>query len=138
MYTFDDSFLESIGLGGIPDNQKDNFLDYAQEQLEVRIGEKMSEEVDEMKLDEFERIIDNDAETVNEWVQKAGENYKENEIYKKLESSLGAESEELLGDFATALWLQENYPQYEQTIKDSIEGIRKDIVENKDAILASF
>ena len=56
MYKFDDSVLESVGLGSMPAEQKDAFLQYAQDQLEVRIGEKMSEGLTEAQLDEFEKI----------------------------------------------------------------------------------
>ena len=43
MFQFDESFLEQVGLSNMPQEQKETFLQYAQDQLEVRIGEKMSE-----------------------------------------------------------------------------------------------
>ena len=59
MYKFDDNFLESVGLGSMPAEQKEAFLQYAQDQLETRVGEKMSEGLSDAQLDEFEKIIDN-------------------------------------------------------------------------------
>ena len=56
MYKFDDNFLESVGLGSMPAEQKDAFLQYAQDQLEMKIGEKMSEGLSNEQLDEFERL----------------------------------------------------------------------------------
>ena len=37
---FDDSFLQEMGLQAMPEDQKKAFLDYVQEELEVRIGER--------------------------------------------------------------------------------------------------
>lgn len=136
MYKFDDQFIESIGLDGMPADQKEEFLKYAQEQLEIRIGERMSEGVPADKLDEFERIIDNDQATIDKWIAGAGD-YQNDATYQKLVESLGDTSENILGDYATALWLNQNCPHYQDIIKESIEALRNEIVENRDAILAS-
>ena len=39
---FDEGFLREVGLSAMPENQKQAFLEYAEEELEVRIGEKIS------------------------------------------------------------------------------------------------
>ena len=64
MFKFDNRFLDSVGLTDLPESQKEAFLQYAQDQLEIRIGEKMSENLTNDELDEFENIIDNDADTI--------------------------------------------------------------------------
>ena len=137
MYKFDDSFLESVGLGSMPAEQKDAFLQYAQDQLEVRIGEKMSEGLTEAQHDEFEKIIDKDKATIDKWLQNNGDDYKNDAIYQKLVESLG-ESDEVMGDYVTAKWLDQNCPQYQQIIEDSVDGLRSEIAANKDALLANF
>ena len=43
MFKFDNRFLESVGLADLPEAQKAAFLEYAQEELEVRIGEEIAE-----------------------------------------------------------------------------------------------
>ena len=136
MYKFDDCFLESVGLGGIPAEQKQAFLQYAQDQLEVRIGEKMSEGLSDAQLDEFEKIIDNDKATMDKWIAGAGD-YKNDAIYQKLTESLG-EGDEVLSDYVMAKWLNQNCPQYQQIIDDSLAGLRSEITANKDALLASM
>ena len=42
MYQFDDRFLESVGLSELGADQKETFLDYAQEQFETKVGEVMA------------------------------------------------------------------------------------------------
>ena len=136
MFQFDESFLETVGLSGMPEEEKENFLQYAQDQLEVRIGEKMSEGHSEEQLDEFERIIDNDQETVQKWLANAGD-YKNDEIYKKLleGSEVAEDTPEFLNDYVTAKWLDQNCPQYQDIIRESIEGLQQEISQQKDAIL---
>ncbi len=138
MFQFDESFLESVGLSGMPEEEKANFLQYAQDQFEVRIGEKMSEGLTEEQLDEFEKIIDNDQATVQQLLAQMGD-YKNDEVYKKL--LVGAEDEEgtpeFLNDFVTAKWLDKNCPQYQDLIKEALQGLQEEIVSQKDAILQS-
>jgi len=138
MYQFDESFLDSVGLSGMPEEQKASFLQYAQDQLEVRIGEKMSEGLNDEQLDEFERIIDKDQDTVNKWLAEAGD-YKNDETYKQLlDGSEDAEdSPEFLSDYVTAKWLDKNCPQYQDIIREAMEGLQAEISGQKDAILAN-
>lgn len=136
MYNIDDSFLESVGLGGLPAEQKSGFKQYAQDQLEIRIGEKMSNNLTEAQLDEFEKIIDNDQELMQKWLSAAGD-YKNNEVYQKLVQVEGGDSAEVENDFITALWLNHNCPNYQQIIDDSVKEIQAEIIKNKDQILAN-
>ena len=137
MYKFDDNFLESVGLGSMPAEQKDAFLQYAQDQLEMKIGEKMSEGLSDEQLSEFEKIVDNDKETIDRWIANSGD-YQNDEIYQKLVESLGSDNEEIKSDYVTAKWLDQNCPQYRKIITDSIKAIREEIAANKDALLASM
>ncbi len=138
MYQFDESFLDSVGLSGMPEEQKQSFLQYAQDQLEVRIGEKMSEGLSDDQLDEFERIIDNDQETVQKWLADLGD-YKTDETYQKLleNSEEDADSPEFLADYVTAKWLDQNCPQYQDIIKESLESLQAEISSQKEEILAN-
>ena len=55
---FDDNFLQEMGLQAMPEEQKQAFLDYVQEELEVRIGERISKGLTEAQLSEFDAITD--------------------------------------------------------------------------------
>jgi hypothetical protein len=138
MYNIDDSFLESVGLGGLPADQKSGFLQYAQDQLEIRIGEKMSNNLNEAQLDEFEKIIDNDEETVGALLQNAG-NYQEDPLYIQIKKNTNAPegSITLLNDYITAKWLDMNCPNYDAIINEALDELRNEIVTQKDAILAA-
>ena len=55
---FDDKFLQEMGLQAMPEDQKQKFLDYVQEELEVRIGERISKGLTQTQLNEFDMITD--------------------------------------------------------------------------------
>ena len=55
---FDDKFLQEMGLSAMPEDQKQAFLNYVQEELEVRIGERISKGLTEVQLNQFDMISD--------------------------------------------------------------------------------
>jgi hypothetical protein len=72
---FDDKFLQEMGLQAMPEDQKRAFLDYIQEELEVRIGERISKGLTEVQLNEFDMITD-PAEAAK-WLEKNRPDYRE-------------------------------------------------------------
>ena len=138
MFKFDNRFLDSVGLADLPDSQREAFLQYAQDQLEIRIGESMSESLNDDQLSEFERIIDNDPATLQGLLDSYGD-YQNDEVYQTLKRNTGAQDGDanLLSDYVTAKWLSQNCPQYQQIIKESLTDLQNEIREQKDAILAA-
>ena len=72
---FDDKFLQEMGLQAMPEDQKQKFLDYVQEELEVRIGERISKGLTEVQLNEFD-MITNPLEAAK-WLEKNRPDYRE-------------------------------------------------------------
>ncbi|MBR3253915.1 hypothetical protein IKF86_01575 [Candidatus Saccharibacteria bacterium] len=72
---FDDSFLQEMGLQAMPEDQKKAFLDYVQEELEVRIGERISRGLTDVQLNEFDLITD-PAEAAK-WLEENRPDYRE-------------------------------------------------------------
>ena len=72
---FDDQFLQEMGLSAMPEDQKQAFLDYVQEELEVRIGERISKGLTEIQLNEFDHITDPLEAT--KWLEKNRPDYRE-------------------------------------------------------------
>ena len=138
MFKFDDNFLNSVGLAELPETQKAAFLEYAQDQLEVRIGDTMSEKLTDTQLDEFEHIIDNDSQTINNLLNSYGD-YRNDGTYLTLKNNTGLQDGDssLISDYVTAKWLDVNCPEYQQIIKDCLEKLKSEIAEQKDAILAA-
>jgi len=133
MYKFDDTFLEAVGLGALPEDQKAAFLENAQDQFEVRVGEKMNSQMTDAQVAEFEKIIDNDQETINRWLAGLGD-YRSDEIYQRIASNVDDESDRI-NNYVSAKWLDQNCPNYRQIIEQTLEELKQEIIANKAAIL---
>ena len=94
---FDERFLEEMGLGGMPEEDKQKFLDYLQEELEVRIGEKISQGVPEYKLNEFDMITDQKEAT--RWLEENRPDYRDivNQTIEEMKAEIRANRDKILG-----------------------------------------
>ena len=94
---FDDKFLQEMGLTAMPEDQKQKFLDYVQEELEVRIGERISKGLTQTQLNEFDMITD-PAEAAN-WLEKNRPDYREivNRTIEEMKDEIRANRAKLLG-----------------------------------------
>ncbi len=72
---FDEKFLQEMGLSAMPEDEKQKFLDYIQEELEVRIGERISRGLTEVQLNEFDLITDSAA--ARKWLEQNRPDYRE-------------------------------------------------------------
>jgi hypothetical protein len=135
MYQLDDSFLDSVGLADMPAERKEAFLSHVREELEVRVGAKMSDGLSEEQIAQFEKIIDGDTATVDKVLAEAGD-YKNDDLYKALIDKAGftADSQELKNEYASITWLTKNRPDYRQIVADAMEELKKEITASKDQI----
>jgi len=133
MYQFDDKFLEAVGLTALPEDQKRAFLENAQDQFEVRVGEKMNAQMTDEQVAEFEKIIDNDEETIRRWLSGLGD-YRSDEIYQRIASRIEDEGDRV-NNYVSAKWLDQNCPNYRQIIEQTLEELKQEIIANRAAIL---
>ena len=135
MFRLDESFLEGIGVKDMPEAEMQAFLEHLQEELEVRVGERMSEGLSEAQIEEFEKIIDGDEGVINTVLAAAGD-YRNDERYKKLVevSGLAEGSAEVAGEYASVLWLQKNRPDYQDIVKRVSEELKAEVAAGKDKI----
>ena len=94
---FDEQFLAEMGLTAMPEDQKQAFLDYIQEELEVRIGERISKGLTEVQLNEFDRITDQAEAT--KWLEKNRPDYREivARTIEEMKSEIRANRSKLIG-----------------------------------------
>ena len=94
---FDDKFLQEMGLTAMPEDPKQKFLDYVQEELEVRIGERISKGLTQTQLNEFDMITD-PAEAAN-WLEKNRPDYREivNRTIEEMKEEIRANRSKLVG-----------------------------------------
>jgi len=134
---FDDNFLAEVGLQSMPEDQKKAFLEYAQEELEVRVGEKMSENMTLEQLKEFQGIMENDQEVVRRLVFEMKKDFRQDEIYKKLleRHEVKEGNWEILSEYLSIKWIQKNRPDYRQVVEEVANGLKAEIRANAPQIL---
>ena len=93
---FDEKFLQEMGLSTMPEDQKQKFLDYIQEELEVRIGERISKGLTETQLNEFDAITEQSEAT--RWLEKNRPDYREivNRTIEEMKSEIRANRSKLI------------------------------------------
>lgn len=72
---FDEDFLKEVGLSIMSEKERRAFLEYAQEELEVRIGEEIAAGMSEEKMKEFEAAQTD--EEMEKWLNENKPNYRE-------------------------------------------------------------
>ena len=72
---FDENFLQEMGLSAMPADKKQDFLNYIQDELEVRIGKRISEGLTEAQLQEFDNLTE--AADIAAWLEKNRPDYHE-------------------------------------------------------------
>lgn len=77
MFKLDNALLEELGLGSLPNDEKNRMLAHIYETLEMRVGMKLAEQMTNEQLDEFEGFIDrNDEPGALKWLETNFPDYK--------------------------------------------------------------
>jgi hypothetical protein len=139
MFKLDENFLEELGLGQLPPEQKQAFLEHVYNQLELRVGTRLSEGLSDEQLSEFESFIDRDREKVTQWVGEHAAEYREDPAYLQISQAAGegVSEEDVLAEYASLKWLSLNRPDYREVVQQVLGEIKQEIISNKDAILGA-
>lgn len=139
MFNIDDQFLQDVGLGGLPDDQKQAFKEHIFSELEQRVGVRLSDGLTDEQLAEFESFVDRDAAKVQAWISAFTPQYTSDSVYQQLKSSApdGVGELAILAEYASLKWLSMNRPDYQTVVARVIEEIKEEIRGNRDAILAA-
>ncbi len=84
MFQLDDQFLQDIGLADLPEEQKKPFLQHVYDQLEYRVGVRLSEGMSDAQLEEFESIIDRKQDVIDAWVAQYAPDFLNDGLYGKI------------------------------------------------------
>lgn len=139
MFQLDDKFLADIGLNDLPDDQKQPFLQHIYEELELRVGTRLSDGLSDTQLEEFEKIIDRDLVTIDGWINHYVPNYTQDQVFQRMQAAtkLDPADPNLKAEFVATKWLEVNRPDYRQVVAQVLDELKREIIANRDAILGS-
>lgn len=134
---FDDNFLARVGLSELPLDKKTDFLAHLQEELEIRVGNKMGEGLSDIQITEFEGLMNNDQQVIRKVVSELGMDFRTDPIYQKLLESYGVKEGtwEIISEYLSVKWVQKNCPNYAEIVKNAVAEIEAEVRENKDSLL---
>ena len=150
MFQLDDNFLKEVGLDTLPEDQKQAFLQHIYEQLELAVGTKLSEGLNEQQMSEFEAFIDATSapdestrstaeDRVRAWFDKNLSDYQSRPDFVQLTNAAPTDVSEIviLSEYGSLKWLEMNRPDYRQVVAQELDSIKKEIIANRDGILSS-
>lgn len=77
MFKLDDNLLIELGLGSLPNVEKNRMLSHIYETLEMRVGMKLAQQMSNDQLNEFENLIDQNNEAgALKWLETNFPDYK--------------------------------------------------------------
>ena len=137
MFQLDDKFLQEIGLNELPEEQKKPFLQHIYDELELRVGTKLSDGMTDEQLEEFEAIIDHNDDVVTTWLEKNAADYHNDVVFGQLQSSTGLDVNDpnLRSEYAATKWLEVNRSDYRQVVAQVLEELKKEVIANRSVIL---
>lgn len=139
MFQLDDQFLNDVGLAGLPDEQKKPFLQHVYDQLEYRVGMRLSEGLSDAQLEEFEAIIDKKQEVIERWIAQYAPEYANDPLFQKIQSTSGLTSVDpvLKSEYAATKWLEVNRPDYRDVVAQTLDGLKQEIGQSRDTIIGT-
>lgn len=110
MFKLNNELLEELGLGSLPDNEKNRMLAHIYETLEMNVGIRLAEGMSDQQLDDFEKLMPQPSDS--------------EEVKKQKEQSAKG-------------WLESNFPNYRQVVADELIKLKAEIKTHVPQILAS-
>ena len=144
MIRIDDSLLEEIGLMALPEEDRRQLLKQIYETLEMRVGMRLAERMNDQQLDEFERFIDGDMAYVEDYLNQRKPGWQQSEQYMK-EYQAAQQSAQRAGSpvneaavrsqFGALTWLETNFPDYKQVVATELDKLKLEIKQDSEKIM---
>jgi len=139
MFQLDDNFLADVGLADLPESEKRPFLQHIYQELELRVGTRLSDGMSDAHLAEFEAIIDRKMDTIMAWLGQFAPNYQSDEGFVRMQQATRRQADDpaLLSEYASTRWLEANRPNYRDVVRQVLEELKQEIIANRTAILGA-
>ena len=136
---FDDNFLTEVGLSNLPADKKSAFLQQTKDELELRVGTKMSSGMSDAQIAEFEGIMNNDQQVIRKVISELGIDFRTDPIYRKLleHYNVTEGTWEIISEYLSIKWIQKNRPDYHDIVTATAEELKSEIKQNAASILTA-
>lgn len=139
MFQLNDQFLKDLGLDQLPEEQRAAFLQHIYSELELRVGTQLSDGMSDAQLDEFEAVIDKKDDVITRWISQYAPQYHQDPVFLRLQQATGLDVNDvnLRNEYVATKWLEVNRPDYRDVVAATLEAIKQEVLQNRDAILGT-
>lgn len=125
MYQSDEKIIEQLGIANLPADEQQRMI----EEVQVRIGELVSENLTEQQLNEYQAIIDDDKEVIDAWLDLNVPDYKNSAAYQAFEEDYKDDPEfnNPAKLFASLAWIEFNVPNLEEVMQQGIDTYKQEL-----------
>ncbi len=147
MIRIDDTLLEELGLMALPKEERDALLRQIYETLEMRVGMKLAERMNDQQLDEFERFIDGDIAFTESYLSAQKPGWQQGEAYLGAVTAAQQNSQKrgtafnenaVKSEFGALSWLETNFPDYKQVVAGELDKLKSEIKQDSGKIVQAM
>lgn len=144
MIRIDDSLLEEIGLIGLPEHERRDMLKHIYSTLEMRVGMRLAERMNDQQLDEFEKFIDGDLVYIENYLNQLKPGWQQAPAYiKELQMAHEASQRNNMpfnelsvkSQFGALTWLETNFPDYKDVVAGELDKLKIEIKQDSSKII---
>jgi hypothetical protein len=144
MIRIDDSLLEEIGLIGLPEHERREMLKHIYSTLEMRVGMRLAERMNDQQLDEFEKFIDGDLVYIENYLNQLKPGWQQAPAYiKELQMAHEASQRNntpfnelsVKSQFGALTWLETNFPDYKDVVAGELDKLKVEIKQDSSKII---
>ena len=136
MFQIDDNLLNELGLAELAGQEREEFKEYIKTTLQERVGERLTDGMSDETLDEFGYFMDGNVDGMKQWLSQHVPNYQDDPNFQQVrDSNPDASEADILSSYGSLAWLQINRPDYPDVVKQTMDELKREITENRDAIL---
>ena len=137
MFQLDDNFFKGIDIDRMSPEEAAVFKQHVQEELEARVGERITDGFSNEKLEEFEKIIDDVPGFVDNWLMINVPDFRSNRAFNALvQQNGGQENRQTIAEFASMKWLEINRPDFNQITTIVMKEMQDELRANIDKIFS--
>jgi hypothetical protein len=115
----DEQIITQLGIADLPDQEQEAIINEA----ELRIGEKVSEQLNNEQLSEYDSIINNDEHVIDSWLDQNVPFYEQEPAYQAFLEGVDDDPEKNNPKklFATVAWVQLTVPNFQEVVTEVLE-----------------
>lgn len=128
----DIDWLRSLGYSQLSEEDAQSLLDTIHEELQVRVGARLSESVTHAQLVEFHKLRSGDVSFATHWVEREGIDPKKDETYRIMTENVQDcdEMRSRFCDWAATKWIEVSCPDYREVIAQCREQLEAELRDN--------